>query len=245
MNQATVLLTIFFLTALLAGCGSKKKEAVQDVTKSGDQADSSKAMTNEPLTEAFFPLNPAQERKMVWRNYKIGASTKKVTFEEFEGTMTWVRDRNIQQVFNLDPNTMTMKFYPGGTGGEFRKVDGGIDQLVCKKPEEWLRLFMFKSKPGEHFVAHTPATNTEYRVKYTECIQNRGIPCAVVVCNEMYGNHHVAKRRFFLMKGVGIVKSESYGPIDKYPGQWFPLDQAFYSEWEGDRNPLEIEYIKK
>jgi len=259
MFKAILLAGTFFFIGLLAGCGSKDskdskggegdKRPAQGIEKKGiTESGSGVALTGE-----FFPMPSDRERLITYRRYspkKYGTPNSPLTMTSEERVIKWLKPdatdkRKDVMYFLLMQTPQTSKTFPANAPIVYRKTPNGIVRCDSfgsaggQKPLDFEVLeFKWGVKPKDSWTTEVPEKGRLYTATYDRMESIDGSPVAVITITHGDNGKQSQRRRYWLRKGVGVVRYASFSSEDK---AWRPAVEFIYSEVKEVMTPLEWE----
>ena len=209
------------------------------------------------LTEEFFPMPVGPERFFTLRRYspkKYGKELSQLDIKYEEKTSKWLdlHPADKRQVgagamyYVMFDKRQALRTLPGhGTALTYRNTAKGMMRCDSfgtaggQKPLDYEILELrWGAKPGDKWETTIPEKKCLFSAQYDKHETLFGVDCAVVTISRSNNDHLGSRKRYWLAKGIGIVRYAEYGLVEN---SWRPEVERIYSELKSDIAPLDWE----
>jgi len=219
-------------------------------TDRGDRQSISSARTSDALIEDYFPMETGTERYFILRSYSEAnrkMARSPLTIRTEEGASQWLElTPDLEYLFKK--GSKRYAWYRPGTGKieltkigtysiVFRKTEMGVmrcDTIGSGKAVAGYEVLWFKwgAKPGDRWDTKIQGNRILESSRFDKNETVGGVECAVITVSTSHSGHYATTRsRYWLARGIGIVRQANYSLKDNY---WMPFNEQIYSELEPD-----------
>lgn len=260
-----VCLGVFFIS--FAGCnGSPPAKAVAKTERNPAAETIADAKKPEPkpapagaalvLDASFFPIKPGNERQLTVRNYtpkKYGEPDSPLTVRTEKWTSVWVAATEgekshfgndaMRESAGREGVKKTPASLPGGM--IYRKTPEGVfrcDSYGTAGGQKSLYYqaldFKWGTKPGDSWKTSIEERKRTYQTKFVKTEMLGKVSCAVVLVTQVEDGKATQRRRYWLAKDIGVVRSVQ---LMVGGNRWRPAHERIYAEVGADLPEMEWE----